>query len=423
VENTSPEGKFPIDVTPPEGTIPPAFAALTPGGASTPGPVDQYTQRTKDMLEAAEKGRISLLMDYIKQGASINDKDDQGQTALHKAAAAGHKSAVVTVLAFGGELNERDNQGRTALMHAAAEGNSEIVSLLNSPDAVLKLAQDALGGVAANLNLGLGSLTTRLTAAGSSQLELTDKQGRTALMLAAAGGHEDCVKSLLSYFQAERKAQLDKADRKGQNVLMIAAAAGHTNVVDLLLNRGQQGPGGPGAEYLNTADHANKTALDLAQDAGHAPVVKLLEVELGLYAAAAGDVEAVEAARAKYPEQLTPPVLMQRAAQWGSVAVVEHLKERYREKSSEEKLRLMNATGQNSAGGVLTPALMSGNPAVVKAVLDRKWWNDEEARKTLIDFSSPGASPILKSDWYRQNRAEGTALIEAARKECEEKQE
>jgi ankyrin repeat protein len=384
-------------------------------------PTAKYTQRTTQLLQAAEKGRLSLVLELIKQGADVNDKDDQGQTALHKAAAGGHKSIVVSLVTLGADLTERDAQGQTALMAAAASGNPEIVGLLSSPQTITGLAKSALSGLG-SLSPDLGGLETRLNSTAYGVADAADRQGRTAAMLAAANGHVDCVSALLSGTYGLSKATMDKVDKQGRNVLMLAAEGGHGDVVDALLHR--WGDDGPGLAYLKAVDHEGHTALDLAAAAGHAPVAKLLELELGLASASEGDIDAVKAAAEKFPNELTPPRLMRRASKGGALGLVEHLKAQYKDKTSEEKLRLMSALpSSQTSNPVLTNAVMTGNIPLLKAILDRSWWNDELARKAMIDFDVTGSWAVLKNDYFKFNRIEAYLLVEAARKECEQKPE
>ncbi|KIJ59929.1 hypothetical protein HYDPIDRAFT_63775, partial [Hydnomerulius pinastri MD-312] len=53
----------------------------------------------------------------------------------------------------------------------------------------------------------------------------------------------------------------------GKSALLIAAAGGHRPIVDLLLDRGAA---------VNVADNSGRSALLLATDSGHFPVVETL---------------------------------------------------------------------------------------------------------------------------------------------------
>lgn len=90
--------------------------------------------------------------------------------------------------------------------------------------------------------------------------------GRTPLHVAASDGRAD-VASLLLDRQAEPNAMEQDGPLTGFTPLHAAAAEGHAEVVRLLLSRGAK----PGLE-----DARGKTALDVAERAGHAAVVEIL---------------------------------------------------------------------------------------------------------------------------------------------------
>jgi serine/threonine-protein phosphatase 6 regulatory ankyrin repeat subunit B len=75
------------------------------------------------------------------------------------------------------------------------------------------------------------ALSNVFTGTSSEARHLDD--GKTALMLAARGGHIAVVRELL-----DRGAAIEARDRDGGNALMTAAGAGHDEIVRLLLARG-----------------------------------------------------------------------------------------------------------------------------------------------------------------------------------------
>ena len=86
------------------------------------------------------------------------------------------------------------------------------------------------------------------------------KDGWTALMLAAYGGHVEIAKLLL-----EGGADVHAATKDGWTALM--AATRHVEMVKLMLETGAD---------ANAADKEGKTALTLAAQCGRMEVVKLL---------------------------------------------------------------------------------------------------------------------------------------------------
>ena len=116
------------------------------------------------------------------------------------------------------------------------------------------------------------------------------KYGTVALPLAAGGGHTEIVKMLLN-----AGADINATSTGGFTALKAAAAGGHTATLQFLLERGA---GSKDTAFLNAAtwgktetvrwllenganvyvkDIAGKTALDLAQENGHAAVVELIK--------------------------------------------------------------------------------------------------------------------------------------------------
>jgi ankyrin repeat protein len=375
--------------------------------------------RTKQLLEAAEKGRVSQLRELLQKGANVNDKEDDGQTALHRAAARGHKSAVVALLAMGADLGERDAKGRTALMAASEAGSAAVVTLLVAPGSVAALAGEVFksaGG--AKVPAGLDKLGARLGSSAGDALDQTDAAGRTALMLAAAGGHADCVKALLPRGDPQKNAaRLTRPDRKGQSALTLAAAGGHAETVEAMLDpsayRFQRPP-------LTVADL--RRALGPAKAGGSKPVVRLLWAELAGRAALEGDLATVKEAQEKFPD-LPAPALLKQAVSGGSLPVVQHLMGQYKGKPAKEKLRLVGAFDPEKLGySALHDAMYGRHKAVVTALIDPDWWQDRAALTAFIRFEPKEGNASIQSvigSHFSKTRPELVKLIEDRLKQVE----
>jgi ankyrin repeat protein len=371
----------------------------------------EYADRTRQFLEAAEKGRISLLLEFLKQGTDVNDKDDDGQTALHKAVAGGHRSAVIALLTHGADMGERDAKGRTSLMAAAENGHAELVLILVNPDKVKNLAGEALQSVGAEAlkAVGLPEFTTRLGQLVASSVDLADQTGQTPFIKAAANGHLDVVKAL------EQRVDPNRRDRQGKTALMLAAAAGDAQMVEHLASLNQLT-----IEQIQAADKEGKTALDLATAGGHKDVMLVLRQPTLVKAAGAGQMALVRSIFEdnEFPE-LNAADALKSAAQNGATPVVRYFLEKWKGKPIEERQRLVGLPVNGFEGTALSYASANGHKQTVEALLDPAWWGDKAALLgyiTAIIYGNATAESWLA---FNPQRAEMVALLKAKREALE----
>ena len=222
-----------------------------------------YAGRVGGLLEAADKGQVSRVLEILGEGADVNDKDDQGETALMKAAANGHGALVTVLLARGAEVSEKDRKGQTALMRAAEKGHLPILKVLLAPNTVLNAPADVLK--AAGVNVKLPDLPLRNLSLGSVDVNARDQGGQTALVKAVLHGQTEAVQLLI-----EAQVDTDGKDSQGETVLTLAAALGHLDIVNALL-RQHRG-------LLEATNRTGMTPLMVAAAKGQLDIVKdLLE--------------------------------------------------------------------------------------------------------------------------------------------------
>jgi len=94
-----------------------------------------------------------------------------------------------------------------------------------------------------------------------------NKQGRTALAMAAMAGHEDIVQVL-----AQAGAQINRVDQEAECALVLAARGGHTLVVELLVSKEWQND----PVHSLTLEEAVQQALSTALANGHHQVADIL---------------------------------------------------------------------------------------------------------------------------------------------------
>ncbi|KAI5086241.1 transient receptor potential cation channel, subfamily N, member 1, partial [Silurus meridionalis] len=95
-----------------------------------------------------------------------------------------------------------------------------------------------------------------------SAINMLDKTGRSALLLAAEQGHTTVVKLLL-----DNHARVDVFDKEGKSPLHLAAEQGHKDIADFLLSK---------KAVVNAKTKLGLTPLHLSAQTGSSPLDKLL---------------------------------------------------------------------------------------------------------------------------------------------------
>ena len=181
-----------------------------------------------DEMGASEDGRegrypYADAVDWLlAAGADINHQNKDGRTALMIAVRQGFGDTVLVgrLLAAGADVNRQDKDGRTAL-HLAADMGDRV----NYQD---MCGSGGCGSEPNPVNNGYPETLKRLLAAGAD-VNRQDKDGRTALHLAAQWGYINAVKSLL----AEPGVELHLQDKDGHTVFQ-AVSSSDTVTTELL---------------------------------------------------------------------------------------------------------------------------------------------------------------------------------------------
>jgi ankyrin repeat protein len=189
--------------------------------------------------------------DFVPEAAL---RDDDGNTALHKAVRCpGTISALV-----GGQsravLDAKNNMSETAL-HVAARFNAfDCIEPLVKAGASLDVRRDQDGSTPFHIAIHHRSyeFVDRFTSKWCLYLPLNDSilakdnNGDTALHLAAARGHEETVKNILGLYpkilsngeEAPDPVQVAQANNKEEAAADLAASRGHVDIAILLLQSG-----------------------------------------------------------------------------------------------------------------------------------------------------------------------------------------
>ena len=85
-----------------------------------------------EFVELCKSGNAVEVEEAIRNGANVNAKDNDGNTALMRAVLWGATKTTEVLLKHGVHVNAKNNNGDTALMWATGFGNIEIANLLRS---------------------------------------------------------------------------------------------------------------------------------------------------------------------------------------------------------------------------------------------------------------------------------------------------
>ena len=248
------------------------------------------------LIVAAAHGNLEAVEYLMDAGASVKDvADNSGVTPLMYAAANKKMDVVKLLLEKGGvDIDAKHDNGGTALLEAATAGAVEALKFLMDHgadfDGVDEDGVSAIMGVASAGSLeGLKMVVEGLKKKGTfdSHLDRLSYSGGSPVMFAAAGGHTECVKELISLgsnINAIAKATPEYAERlkkmieegtvtdsennvDGVTALHVAAQGGHLDTVNLLLENGAT---------ATIADDDSRTPLTLAIKGNYGEVAAAL---------------------------------------------------------------------------------------------------------------------------------------------------
>ena len=151
---------------------------------------------------------------------------DARRAALGMAAEQGLTNIVDKLLKAGANINLKDEYEMTALMYAAREGREMTFVCGNALQDLSDIELNKIETYQGNTD------TIKLLLDNGANPDEQNKEGQTALMLAAERGHLATAKVLLA-----SGANINIKDNNNNTALMLAARKGHIKMVQLLKNR------------------------------------------------------------------------------------------------------------------------------------------------------------------------------------------
>lgn len=311
---------------------------------------------TRDSLH----GRADAVMTLLANGANPLVCDSEGNTALHGAALSEEPVVAAMLLDADAPINALNRAGISALAMACRAANWPLVKFLLERGAKPHPASGepalvAAAGIADDDPHGVRLLLKQRTA-----INATDPRLRSALMTAAAEGHEQIARALCA-----AGADVNLADRHGSTALMEASRAGAVGIVQLLAEN---------TADARVRDQHGRDALTLACQSphAHADTVRAL-IALG------GDPKAVG---------LDGRSALDHAAATGRWDLVTLLDPQTPLPSS---LSLDALTGDADTAEQLLDALRFGHWAVVSRFSERvREWPQSELAGLFLDLAAPG---------------------------------
>jgi len=232
------------------------------------------------LMNAASKGNNDIVAALVEGRADLNYQDKDGRTALMNAVYSGKNDTIRLLIGSGADVNLRGADGRSAYIIASDKGNTKIMNLLKAAGAVdartEKKEEPAVQMPEMNLSFDPKINETLRAFVAEENLEQTvkmlekkadpnacDKNGVTALMVAASAGNIEIMKALI-----KAGSEVNAKNSRGVTPLILAAGKGHAKAAALLIKAGAD---------VNAKTANGATAFKYAVEKGFPEVAALLK--------------------------------------------------------------------------------------------------------------------------------------------------
>lgn len=200
-------------------------------------------------LTAAAAGHLALVKTLLGDGANINIRGENNETALSQACREGRLETAFFLMDHGASLDPQDKDGNTALAHAVIGRHVLIAQRLIQLGADITIENK---NADKPLDIALKSNVPELVALFEQPLK-----DLLARIPSADGGQR----------MQNRQPPVQPADPFGDTMLTWAAREGQNNVVRAMLQSGAD---------VHQTNRAGQTAHDVALEAGHHDIAVVL---------------------------------------------------------------------------------------------------------------------------------------------------
>ncbi len=177
----------------------------------------QQKELNDRLIDAAKNEDIKNVRELLANGADVDAKDKNGETALHWAACDGRVDVAKILIEKGADVDAKSNFNETSLHKAAFYGHVEVVKFLIE------------NGV---------------------NVDATNNYWWTVLHEAAFYGHVEVTKVLI-----EKGADVDAKDKNNETAVEIAIQRGYHQIAELIKNSKKI--------YSNNVDPKKETKIDI----------------------------------------------------------------------------------------------------------------------------------------------------------------
>ncbi|XP_076117419.1 uncharacterized protein LOC143085121 [Mytilus galloprovincialis] len=227
------------------------------------GDLKKGSHGTKVLHVVSAKG----FSDYVEFFLGLKNtlghlKDNDGQTALHKACMHGNTHVANILLDNGASIDLTDNNNETALYIACKNNKSVTVEYLLSRGATINARTGDLKFPLHVACLNGNTEIAKCLIENKAKVNVKDSNKNTPLHLACANGRAKVVNLLARY-----KLDINLVDFESKTAMYIAAEQGNTNIVRCLIGLSPD---------LNITTDKGRVALHCASEYGFEEIAKLL---------------------------------------------------------------------------------------------------------------------------------------------------
>jgi len=185
---------------------------------------------TVSLYLAVQRGDIEQVERHIYWGTDLNSAFPNGRYPIHDAADIGRIILLKELIGNGAQLDVVDSAGRTAIDLAILSGRTQAAEVLVAAGAGYDASQLLL---LAAQNDATDRDIVRFLATHGANLEATDEQGNTPLIIATSRGNHRLVHHLV-----EQGAPINTRNTEGRSALDVASDIGATEIESFLLRNG-----------------------------------------------------------------------------------------------------------------------------------------------------------------------------------------